>query len=811
MHVDSLRQDIGYALRLFKRAPGFTFTAALIIALGIGPTTTIFSVANSLLYRAPDGVRDPSQLVSVYCSSEGFEWGTCSYPVFRDYREADNGLAAVAALEGFPASLSTQSAAEPEMVTGMATSWDYFTVLGTQPLLGRFFLPDEDDSPNGNPVVVLSHRLWTHRFGADPDVIGSTVSINRFPFTVIGVAEEGFSGHVAAYSVSLWVPIGMRERVLGRDLSDASSGIVGVGRRAPGWPADRVAEAGAVISPRIRASHPEIFADHSIRVVPYSVMIDQARGPVTLFMALMLVVTGLVLLIASVNVGGVMLSRAVARSREVAVRLALGAGRWRLIRQLLTESVLLFSLGGAMGILIVIWATRGLAAIHLPLPVPLTFDFTPDWRVMLFTVAVAFGCGTLFGLAPALGATRQDLVSALKSTRPEAPGRSTRLRSTFVVAQVAGSVVLLVAAGMFLRALSRADSLDLGFDPNGVHVMTIDVSLHHYTSEEGRDFFAQLRERAASLPQVQSAAIASMIPLGFGTVSSMVTLPGREEIPGEGLQRAYFSFASDRYFETLRIPMITGRAFNEADREGTLPVMIVNEAAARAFWPGATALGQQIEWGETRYEVVGVAQSGKHTSIGAAPEPLIYLAFRQHYQSEASLVVRTLPGAPRVDRAVREIALQLDPDLPVQTNAPYSQIIGLSLLPNRIAAGMALGFGALGLILTSVGLFGVLSYTVSQRTREIGIRIALGADAGDVRGLVMRQGVRVTAIGLAIGCLLALAAAQAIRSLLFGVSPADPVSFGSIVLVFSVVGLLASYLPARRATRTDPMVALRQE
>jgi predicted permease len=720
-------------------------------------------------------------------------------------------LSEVAAVEAFLASLSMRRAAEPELAIGLATSSNYFALLGTRPALGRFFLTEEDDAPNGNPVMVLSHRLWAQRFASDSSVIGSTVNLNRTSFTVVGVAEEGFVGHLVAYDVGLWVPIGMREAVIGRDLSDSSTGLVGVGRRAPGWSADQAIEAAAVITPRIQAQHPATFKDHSIRVARYSVMMDEARGPVTLFMVLLLVVTGIVLLIASVNVGSVMLSRAVGRSREVAVRLAVGAGRLRLVRQLLTESVMLFVLGGGAGVVIAIWATRALSTIELPVPLPVVFDFTPDWRVLVFTLAISFVFGTLFGLAPALQATKQDLVSSLKTAPGESPGGRSRLRNAFVVAQVAGSVVLLVAAGMFLRALDRADSLDLGFSPEDVHVLRVDVSLHRYTPEEGRSFYEQLLERADALPDVRSAGVASFLPLGLGSASAMFTLPGREPVVGDGLRRAYFSHVTGGYFETLRIPIMMGRALNRNDRAGTLPVMVVNEAAAQQFWPGETAVGKTVEWGETQYEVVGVAQDGKWVSLNAGPEPLIYMAFGQRHSDEASLVVRTAPGAPLVDLAIREIVLGWDPDLPGQMNAPYRQVVGISLLPNRITAWMALGFGALGLLLASVGLFGVLSYGVSQRTREIGIRIAIGANASDVYRLIMRQGLVLTAMGLAIGCVVAFGAAIGIRGLLFGVSPADPIAYAAIVFVLSVVGLLASFVPARRAMRTDPMTALRQE
>jgi predicted permease len=810
--MDTLRQDIGYALRIFKRSPGFTAIAALIIALGIGPTTTILSVANALLHRIPPGVRGAGELVSVYGSEEGgLRWGTLSYPVFEDYRDADNGLMEVAALESFPASLSTRGAGEPQIATGLATSSSYFDILGTRPALGRFFLPDEDDAPTASPVAVLSHKTWTRRFGADPAVIGTTINLNRTSFTVIGVAEEGFNGHMAGYDVSVWVPIGMREAVNGRDLSDNVTGLAGVGRLAAGQSVGRAAEAARLISEGLRTGHPDIFEGHTIEVTPYSVMIDEARGPVTLFMALMLVVTGLVLLIASVNVASVMLARAAGRSREVAVRLAVGAGRWRLVRQLLTESVLLFLFGGCAGVLIAIWATGALAAVRLPVPIPLAFDFSPDLRVLVFTLIVSFAAGTLFGLAPALQATRQDLVTSLKVHPGDAPGGRSRLRSIFVVAQVAASVVLLVAAGMFLRALNRADEVDLGFDPANVHVLTTDVSIHRYSTEEGRAFYDELLERARALPGVESAGLAFGLPLGFTRISSIFTLPGREPVLGEGLRWASVSMVSGGYFETMRIPIVAGRAFDETDREGSVPVVMVNQTAARQFWPGEEAVGKPILMGDLQYEVVGVARDGKYRSLGDEPHPMVYRAIAQRYGSEASLVVRTTPGAPRIDRTLRALALELDPDLPVQTNAPFTQIIGVSLIPNRVAAWMALGFGALGLILASVGLFGVLSYAVAQRNREIGIRIALGADIGAVHGLVVRQGMRLTASGLVIGCLVAFGAAQLIRGLLFGLSPADPVAFGSIVLVFAAVGLLASYLPARRATRVDPMTALRQE
>jgi predicted permease len=805
--MDTLSQDLSYAVRLLRRSPGFTAVAALTIALGIGPTTTIFSIANSLLVRTPPGVRESASLVSVYLSYEGdSQYGTFSYPAFEALRDGPSGLSDICAFDVFSASLSARSAGEPEMVGGMMVSAGYFNILGTRPALGRFFLPEEDDVPDAEPVVVLSHRLWTRRFAADSSIVGSTVTVNRHTFTVIGVAEEGFQGHATTFDFGLWVPITMRGTVSGLDLSGNATGLTAVGRLAPAWSVAQANDAMSVTLQELQRQDPELYEKAEIVVAPYSAMMDEARGPVTLFMALLLVVSGIVLLIASVNVAGIFLARATARSREIAVRLAVGAGRARIVRQLVAESVLLFLLGGTAGTAFAFWATDALAAVRLPLPFPMIFDFTPDLRVLGFALAVALGTGVLFGLAPALQARRQDLATSLKGERGGTPTRATRMRNAFVVAQVAGSVVLLIAAGMFLRALARADSVDLGFDPRNVHVLTADLSLHRYSDEEETAFFQELEQRAAALPGVSSAGLTTVLPLGFLRIYQRFQLPGEDR-----LRVADVNTVSPGYFETMRIAIVAGRAFDTGDREGAPPVVVINQTAARQFWPGASALGQQISDGGRTYTVVGIARDGKYGSLGEERRAMIYRAFAQAPSGLASLVVRTQPGAPRIDRPLREIALALDPDLPLQTNAPYEQVIGVSLLPNRAAAGTTAALGVVGLLLAAVGLFGVLSYAVSQRTREIGIRIALGADTLDVHKLVLRQGVRLTVFGLAIGAPLAFAATQLIRGMLYGLNPADPLTFGGVAVLLVIVGLLASYVPARRATATDPINVLRSE
>jgi predicted permease len=808
----TLTQDVRYAARLLRRSPGFTAMAALTIALGIGPTTTIFSVANSLLIRTPPGVRDPGTLVSVYVShAEGSRFGTFSFNTFEALRDGPNGLDDIAALDVFSGSLSTGGDSEPEMIGGLMVSAEYFSILGTRPALGRFFLAEEDDVPNAGAVVVLSHRLWSRRFAADSALIGKTVVLNRHTFTVIGIAEEGFQGHTVAYDFGLWVPLSMRESVSSFTLDNNSTGLVGIARLAPATSSMQAREAMSITAARLRSEDPEGFENADVTVAPFSAMIDEARGPVTIFMAVLLVVSGMVLLIASVNVASMFLARATIRGREIAVRLAIGAGRTRLIRQLTTESVMLFLLGGAAGTVFTFWATGALAAIRPPIPFPIKLDFAPDLRVLGFTLALALVTGVLFGLAPAFQATQQDIASTLKGERAESPGRGKRMRNAFVVAQVAGSVVLLIGAGMFLRALARADSVDLGFEPQNIHVLTADVALHRYSDEEELTFFRELQDRAASLPGVESSGLTTALPLGFIRIYQTFEIPGREPVMGDGIHQADVNSVSPGYFATMGIDIVAGRAFDSRDRQGSPPVVVINQTAATRIWPGESALGKQLsDYGQT-YEVVGIARDGKYGSIGEEGRSMVYKAFAQRWSSNASLVVRTAPGAPRIDRQVRDIALALDPDLPVQTNAPYQQIIGVSLIPNQAAAGITGALGFVGMILAAVGLFGVLSYAVSRRTREIGIRIALGAGTRDVHRLVLREGVRLTSIGLAIGCSLAFAAAHLIRGLLYGVSPADPVTFGGIAVLLILVGILASYLPASRATNTDPMDALRAE
>jgi predicted permease len=812
--IDTILQDVRYSTRLFKRSPGFTAVAALTIALGIGATSTVFSVVDSLLLRTPPGVRDPEGLVSIAAVKEGRSFlSTISYPTFEDYRDAENGLGEMAAVASFPASLSTGGAAEPENVAGLMVSANYFSLLGTRPALGRFFLPEEDVVGDPRPVVVLSHEIWARRFGADSAIVGQTISVNRTRFTVIGVAEEGFQGHYWVYDFGLWVPVAMAAAVSEWDTSQrGNTNLVLVGRLAPGSSIAHVSQSLAATADRLRHEYPEYYDDtEHMAVHRYSGMQEEARVPVSVFMALMFIVAGIVLLIASANVAGMLLSRTASRAREMAVRLSVGAGKARLVRMLVTESVMLFLMGGTIGVFFTLWSTEALESFRPPIPIPMAFDLTLDLRVLGFTLALALITGTLFGLAPALQATRADLASSLKDERAGAGVARRSLGNAFVVAQVAGSVVLLIGAGLFTHALARADSVDLGFDPNNVHALTVDLSIHQYSDDEVQVLLTELQQRAASLPGVESAALSSMPPLGFTSARAQFRVPGRESDPDGGYHVAAINAVSSDYFDTMQIPITAGRSFADSDNEVATRVVVINQTAADQLWPGESALGKHITYGDAQYRIVGVAGDGKYASLTEHSVMAVYRAFPQRVYSTNTLLVRTVPGREAIGKDIRDIARLMDPDLPIQGNAPYTQIIGISLLPNRVAASVAAAFGAAGVLLAAVGLFGVLSSAVSQRKREIGIRMALGADLSSVRKMVIGGGLKLTALGLVIGFPIAFAAVLLIRSMLFGVSPVDPITFGGIAGLLLLVSLLASYVPVRRATRTDPAEALRAE
>jgi len=801
-------QDIRYTVRRWRRSPGFTLTAALTVALGVGATTAIFSVANFVLFSSPQGVRNAESLVSL----ESLDTGTgrplrLSWPLFEAIRRSDTGLEDVAAFETFPATLSIGGDAEPEVVSGMLVSAAYFAAIGTRPHLGRFFLPEEDSTRGTHAVAVLSYRYWSTRLGSDSSVVGRTLSINRTPFTVIGIAEKGFRGHVAGFDFSVWAPVAMAEAVADIDLDSwGRHALNAFARLGPGQGVAEASTAAGLAVDRLRARYPEELENLALLVRPHDRLIEEFKGPVLAFMTLLFGLAAVVLLIASVNVGGMLLSSAAARSHEVGVRLAIGSGRGRLMRQLLTESVLLFLLGSGLGAGLAWWGTRVLSALALPTPVPMALDVTPDLRVLGFTLALALVTGILFGMAPALHATRSDVAGVIRGGAVRGGIRRLPVRDVFVAAQVAGSVLLLVIAGLFWRGVGRAGGVDVGFDPRGLHVLSLDLSLARYETEEAVAFYRRLRERTEATQGVEEAALAVTIPIGFTARSTRFTISGR----GDAEFDADFDDVTPNFFSTMGIRLVAGRTF-AGDGAAGVREAVVNETAARRFWPGESALGRRLRLDGGEMVVVGVTADGKYRSIGEAPRSMVYVPLGERHGNELTMVVRGRPGVDRMAPTLREIVRDLDPYLPVVANQSYAELLGFSVLPTLTALGVAGAFGALGLLLAATGLFGVLSFAVNQRTRELGIRIAMGAAPAAVRRDVLRDGLRLTGIGLLIGCPLAFAGALLLPSMLYGLSPADPLTYVAIAVLLGGVGLLASHVPARRATRVDPMIALRGE
>jgi predicted permease len=812
--METTLQDIRYALRTLRRAPAFTLVAALTVAIGIGATTTIVSVANSLLLRAPAGVRESGALVTAHRLGQGgSSFHSFSYPAYADLRDSKSGLSGLAAYGMVPASLTTEQ--EPQILLSMLVTGNYFQILGTRAAMGRLLLPTDDRGAAGaDPVVVLSHRTWVERFGGDPRIVGRTVTINRNPFVVVGVAEQGFQGHTAGFDVGAWIPMGMSGAMGERARLDDihSSWLELIGRRVATASPRQISQA---LTAAAMGTAERYGADSAgVDVRRYAPIPAEALLPVAGFLGLLLVISAVVLFIGSVNVGGLLLSRSLARSREIAVRLAIGAGRHRIIRQLLTESIVLFGLGGLAGVALAFVATRALARLSPPVGIPLNLDFHPNLVVLSVALIVTVATGIIFGLVPALHSTRPDLAHAIRDEHLGGRFRRSRLRGAFVVVQVAGSVLLLVVGGLFVRALSHAGDINLGFSPTGIHLAAVDLQVHNYSEEQEIAFVSQVEKGLVERKGITHVAAADVLPLAGSNQSSLLVVEGREPVMNVGVFEIDFAKVTPGYFGIMNIPVARGRDFEDHDRTGSPSVVILNQTLAARLWPGQDPIGKRVSFGSMTFEkpseVVGIVGDSKSRSLGGNIEPTIYLPFAQEPSHSVFFVAKAQPGAAPAD-LMRQAIRDADPALPLLHNASLVSIIGISLLPNRIAAIVAGALGGVGLLLAAVGLYGLLAYAVSRRQKEIGIRMALGAAPGDVRKLVLGEGLRLTLIGLLLGFGLALAATRLLRAMLFGVSPLDPLTFATIATLLGLTAFAACALPVRRATHTDPMEALRNE
>jgi predicted permease len=815
--IDPWLHDIRFALRLLRRSPLFTTTAVLSLAIGIGANTTIFSVASAMLLRPMPGLAEADRLVDVGRSSRGATFDTVSYPNYVDIRDRVTQLTGVYAHQIEPSPMSLGGGGEAERVYGTLVSGNYFQTLGTAPAAGRLLRPDDDSRSGAHAVTVLSHDLWIRRFGSDPAIVGSAVAINGHPFTVVGVAAPGFQG-TTLLKGDLWVPLAAlplaqpdRQATL-FDARRATWLFMGARLAAGASLAHANAELDA-ISAALQQEHPRTNERMAFRAAPIAV-VPGMTGMMAGFIGLLMGIVTLLLLIACVNLAGMMLARGAARSREIAVRLAIGAEPGRIARQLLTETAVLFVLGGIAGLVLSRWLTGLLLSLLPQLPVPLSIDITIDWRVVTFTVTLSLVAAVLCGLAPAIQARRTSLVPALKSDTPGGPRARLRLRSVFVVGQVTMSLVLVIAAGLFVRALNRAATMPTGFDQSNMDVVALDLSLGRLDAGTGRAFARQLVERTKALPGVVSATIAVDLPLdggrmGFGTVR----IPNAPSALADGGFPADWNIVEPGFFRTLGVRLVRGRDFDERDSPAGTPVVIVNEAFARAAWPGQDAIGRRFETDTTegirQVTVVGVADDARFMSVAEPAAPYVYAPLSQVYNGRINLLVKT--AGPSAIPAVRTLVRSLNSNLPVTEAMPLSEITALNTIPQRIAGAIAGTLGIVGMLLAAMGIYGVTAYAVSRRTREIGIRMALGAGSREVMALVLRQSAALTAIGVALGLVLAAAGAQVIQSLLYGISGADPVTFGGACAVFAAIALVATWVPARRALAVDPVVALRNE
>jgi len=815
--LETLLQDVRYAVRLLRRSPLFTATAALSLAIGIGANTTIFSIASTLLLRPLSGLTDPGRLVDVGRTQDGRGFDTVSYPNYRDLRERTKTLTGLYAYRVEPQPMSLATRGDAERIYGNIVTANYFTTLGARPQVGRL-LQDSDDAPeSSHAIVVLSHELWTRKFAADPAIVGQAISLNAHPFMVVGVATPGFHG-TTMLKADVWTPItAVNEAIprLGDDILERRTSVwlaLGARLKDGGTIAQANAEVGA-IGANLEKEYPDDNRGKSFVAMNTSV-IPGHIGMFAGFLGLLMALVSLVLLIACVNVAGMLLARAVARRREIAVRLAIGAGRGRLIRQLLTESAMLFAAGGLVGLVLTKWLSALLLALLPSLPVPVGLTIHTDWRVVAFAIVVSLLAAILSGLAPALQASRADLVPALKTEGLDSGTSRLRLRNAFVIGQVTMSVMLIIVAGLFLRALEHAAAIEPGFDERRVDVVQLDLTLAGYTPETAGPFVRELLERTRLLPGVETATLAVDLPLDGGRMGlGGIKLPGKTPPRGEFFD-ADWNVVEPGLFRTLKLPLTRGRDFTDSDTETSQPVAIVNEALAAQYWPGEDPLGKQMivhgDGPPRNVSVVGVAADARLIWLTGAVEPYVYVPFAQRFVARVALLVRT-----RNDRSVvpevRALLRSINPNLPITQSMRLSDVTAIGLIPQRIAASVAGTMGVIGLLLAAIGIYGVTSYAVSRRTREIGIRIALGADHGNVIRLVVRQGLMLAAIGVAIGVVIAAVGSKFLERLLFGVRGLDPVTFAGACLLFAIVTLVASYVPARRATTVDPMVALRNE
>ena len=814
--------DIRYALRLLVRSPIFTLTSILSLAVGISASAAIFSLADAFLIRPRVGVADPSTLVDIGRSDpngQGFD--NFGYPLFAAMRERSTMFTGLSAMQFGPEIMSLGDAHSSERVFASLVSGNYFDVVGTRPAAGRFFVPDEDRIPDAHPVIVLSHDFWTRRFGGRDDVLGQEVRLNNRPYTIIGVAERGFSG-TTIVGTDFWVPMAMEQHVHSRDRSSLTQHgtvwMTAIGRLKPGATARQARdELQSIMRAYLTEQGDDRVSRWGVNVAASARVPPPAMMPVIAFIAMLGVLTGLVLLIACSNVAGILLARALERRREIATRLALGATRARILKQLLVEGLMLALAAGIASIPLAFLLIRLLASYQPSLPVPIPIELRIDPMVMAFAMLLSALSAILFALLPGLRAARFTLAPALHGSHSTADRNRAWLRQGLVAGQVAMALLLLVAAGLFLRSLQQAATIDAGLDVHNVDTLQIDTRIGGYrTDADGLRAVDSLIERFRALPGVTSVAASRMVPLqGGGMGLGTMRVPGRVGPGGSDEIRADCDVVSASYFDTLQMRIVSGRPFAVQDRATSPAVVIVNERFAAEAWPGQDPIGKQLKLDagpndSTTLEVVGVARNGKYRDINEPPRNFYYLPLAQRFMSDVTFYARHAGPESRMSD-LRHALIAFDPMLPVVHTQTLEGATTIALIPQVIAAWVAGAVGTVGLLLAAFGLYGLTAFLVAQRTREIAIRIALGSTREGIIRLILWQCSRLALIGTAVGIALAIGASVLLSSFLIGLAPVDPVAFAVATCLLTATMALASVVPARRAARMDPMRALRAE
>ena len=820
--METFFQDIRYGTRMLLKSPTVTVVAVITLALGIGANTAIFSTVNALFLR-PLPVQHPERLIYLAPLQPGAPgYGQFSYPDFQDLRSQAAGVSDVLAYTVSIIGFDVDGKAEPIAVSYV--SGNTFPALGLQPAAGRLIAGLETEKAATDPVIVLGYSYWKKKFNADPSIIGKQVKLNGHGATIMGVTPEHFQGLYSVLDMQAYLPMGLQSIEIGsedfwtrRDLR----GLISLGVLRPGIGMKEAQTSIDVVAHRLAQEYADADKGLTVHLFPEHLARPQPApgNPVLIIGIIFTVLAGLVLLLACSNVANIVLVRAAAREREMAIRASLGAGRIRLIRQLLTESILLAILGGAVGMIFGIWGSGMIGSVRMEAPIPVRLDISFDWRVFTYGMAGALLAGVLAGLVPAWRASRSDLNTVLhEGSRGILAGSSrSRLRSVLVMAQVGASLMLLVAAGLFLRSAHNAEKLYLGFDPS--HLVNVGVDPHTIgmSRDRAQQFYKQLKDRVRALPGVQSASLAFSVPMGYFGNTGPVYVEGRVVDSKQGAPDINYNTVDEDYFANLRIPMISGRTFSQHDDERAPKVAIINAAMAKLFWPDQDAVGKRFSIkgpGGPFMEIVGVATTGKYFGPAENPTSFFYIPQAQDEQSTLRVLqVRTAGKPEAMLPMVAEQIHDLAPELPIFLSQTMEQALdgGNAFFLFRMASKMTAGLGFLGLALALVGVYGVISYVASQRVHEIGVRMALGATRGKILTMVLRQGVILVGAGVVIGLALAFVAARAISNFLVGVSPSDPLTFGLVALFLTSVGLLASYIPARRAMKVEPLRALKYE